>query len=75
MNLISTFNKPTYKSFKLSPSLEPSISSSPPGRLYFDGCASITLNGSVLAQGSQFSLRDVEVVTATVDLDEIVSYR
>lgn len=26
-------------------------------------------------QGSQFSLREVEVVTATVDLDEVVSYR
>lgn len=28
-----------------------------------------------LLQGSQFSLREVEVVTATVDLDEVVSYR
>lgn len=45
------------------------------GRLYFDGCASIALNGSLLAQGSQFSLRDVEVVMACVDLDDVVSYR
>lgn len=44
-------------------------------RLYYDGCASIALNGSLLAQGSQFSLRDVEVVTATVNLDDVVSYR
>ena len=26
-------------------------------------------------QGSQFSVREVEVVTATVDLDEVVRYR
>lgn len=26
-------------------------------------------------QGSQFAVSDVEVVTATVDLDEVVSYR
>lgn len=44
-------------------------------RLYYDGCALIMNNGSVVAQGSQFSLRDVEVKTATVDLDEIWSYR
>lgn len=29
------------------------------------------MNGEIVAQGSQFSLRDVEVTTATVDLDEI----
>ncbi|KAK3373776.1 hypothetical protein B0T24DRAFT_624539, partial [Lasiosphaeria ovina] len=44
-------------------------------RLYFDGCAMIIVNGDVVAQGSQFSLNDVEVVTATVDLDEVRSYR
>ena len=27
------------------------------------------------AQGAQFGLEDVEVVTATVDLDDVVSYR
>jgi NAD+ synthase (glutamine-hydrolysing) len=31
------------------------------GRLYFDGCACIAVNGSLVAQGSQFSLADVEV--------------
>jgi hypothetical protein len=31
------------------------------GRLYFDGCACIAVNGALVAQGSQFSLRDVEV--------------
>lgn len=33
------------------------------------------MNGEVVAQGSQFSLNDVEVVTATVDIEEVRSYR
>ncbi|MCZ6675635.1 MAG: NAD(+) synthase [Candidatus Poribacteria bacterium] len=45
------------------------------GRLYFDGCALIAVNGDVVAQGSQFSLNDVEVVTATVDLEDVRSQR
>lgn len=45
------------------------------GRLYFDGCALIAVNGEVVAQGSQFSPEDVEVVTATVDLEAVRSYR
>ncbi|KAJ1325913.1 NAD+ synthase (glutamine-hydrolyzing) [Microdochium nivale] len=44
-------------------------------RLYYDGCAMIICNGKLLAQGSQFSLQDVEVVTATIDLEEIRAYR
>jgi len=32
------------------------------GRLYFDGCAMISLNGEMVAQGAQFSVNDVEVV-------------
>ena len=44
-------------------------------RLYFDGCALIAQNGDILAQGSQFSLNDVEVVTATVNLFDVRSYR
>jgi NAD+ synthase (glutamine-hydrolysing) len=44
-------------------------------RLYYDGCAMIVINGEIVAQGSQFSLNDVEVVTATVDLAEVRSYR
>ncbi|GAB1212982.1 hypothetical protein ATERTT37_002131 [Aspergillus terreus] len=39
-------------------------------RLYYDGCAMIVVNGNIVAQGSQFSLNDVEVVTATVDIEE-----
>lgn len=44
-------------------------------RLYYDGCSLIVLNGQVLAQGKQFSLDDVEVITATVDLEDVRSYR
>ncbi|KAK6498782.1 glutamine-dependent NAD(+) synthetase [Arthrobotrys musiformis] len=44
-------------------------------RLYYDGCAMIIINGKVVAQGTQFSLNDVEVVTATVDLEEVRSFR
>eukprot|EP00455_Lapot_gusevi_P003048 TRINITY_DN1125_c0_g1_i2.p1 TRINITY_DN1125_c0_g1~~TRINITY_DN1125_c0_g1_i2.p1 ORF type:complete len:713 (+),score=222.83 TRINITY_DN1125_c0_g1_i2:82-2220(+) len=45
------------------------------GRLYYDGCALIAKNGELLAQGSQFSVQDVEVVTAVVDLEEVRSFR
>ena len=45
------------------------------GRLYYDGCACVISNGNVVAQGTQFSVRDVEVITASVDLDQINTYR
>lgn len=44
-------------------------------RLYYDGCACIVVNGEMVAQGAQFSLADVEVVVATVDLDDVRAYR
>jgi NAD+ synthase (glutamine-hydrolysing) len=44
-------------------------------RLYYDGSAMIVCNGQVVAYGSQFSLQDVETVTATVDLEAVRSYR
>eukprot|EP00756_Hemistasia_phaeocysticola_P006332 Hpha_TRINITY_DN13778_c0_g1::TRINITY_DN13778_c0_g1_i5::g.142281::m.142281/K01950/E6.3.5.1, NADSYN1, QNS1, nadE; NAD+ synthase (glutamine-hydrolysing) len=44
-------------------------------RLYFDGSALIMCNGGILAQGSQFGIADVEVVTAVVDLTDIRAYR
>ncbi|KAJ3269634.1 glutamine-dependent NAD(+) synthetase [Terramyces sp. JEL0728] len=44
-------------------------------RVYYDGSALIILNGKILAQASQFSLNDVEVISATIDLDEIKSFR
>lgn len=45
------------------------------GRLYYDGCALIVVNGEVVAQAEQFSLAEVEVVTATVNLEDVRSYR
>ncbi|KAI0967115.1 glutamine-dependent NAD synthetase [Xylaria arbuscula] len=44
-------------------------------RLYFDGSAMVLCNGHVLAQSPQFSLNDVDIVTATVDLEEVRAYR
>ncbi|XP_067414313.1 glutamine-dependent NAD(+) synthetase isoform X1 [Emydura macquarii macquarii] len=44
-------------------------------RLYYDGCAMISMNGDIVAQGSQFSLNDVEVLVATLDLEDVRSYR
>lgn len=44
-------------------------------RLYYDGCSMIIVNGKCVAQGSQFSLDDVEVITATVDIEEVRSAR
>ncbi|XP_062973441.1 glutamine-dependent NAD(+) synthetase [Elgaria multicarinata webbii] len=44
-------------------------------RLYYDGCAMISMNGDIIAQGLQFSLDDVEVLVATLDLEDIRSYR
>lgn len=35
----------------------------------------IALNGKIIAQGSQFSLNDVEVVTATIDIEDVRSHR
>ena len=45
------------------------------GRLYFDGCAMIIVNGDCVAQGSQFSVKDTDTLVATVDLDDVRSYR
>ncbi|KAH8603085.1 glutamine-dependent NAD(+) synthetase [Bisporella sp. PMI_857] len=45
------------------------------GRLYFDGSCGIFMNGRAIVMGKQFSLNDVEVVTCTVDLEEVRSFR
>lgn len=46
------------------------------GRLYYDGCSMVVVNGQIVAQGSQFMLHsEVEVVSAVVDLDDVSSYR
>ena len=44
-------------------------------RLYFDGSSLICVNGKILIQASQFSLNDVEVITAAIDLESIRSHR
>lgn len=44
-------------------------------RVYYDGCSMIGVNGKIVAQGAQFSLQEVEVVTSTVDLEEVRSHR
>ncbi|KAG5438785.1 hypothetical protein PCANB_002505 [Pneumocystis canis] len=44
-------------------------------RLYYDGSAMIIVNGSIVAQGPQFSLNDVDVVSATIDLEDVRNYR
>jgi NAD+ synthase (glutamine-hydrolysing) len=35
----------------------------------------IALNGRIVAQGSQFSLNDVEVITATIDIEDVRAHR
>ena len=45
------------------------------GRLYFDGCCVVALNGEMVAQGPQFTLDEVSVTVATVDLDDVTSHR
>ncbi|XP_073832573.1 NAD synthetase [Musca autumnalis] len=44
-------------------------------RVYFNGCSAIALNGEIVARSKQFSLQDVEVTLATIDLEEIRAYR
>jgi NAD+ synthase (glutamine-hydrolysing) len=44
-------------------------------RMMYDGSSMIVANGKVLEQGSQFSLKDVEVTTATFDIEEVRSFR
>lgn len=44
-------------------------------RLYFDGCASICVNGQFVAQGAQFAMKEVEVLTSVVDCEQVHTYR
>ena len=45
------------------------------GRLYYDGSALVVMNGRVYDQAKQFDVSDVQVITSTVDLEEVRSYR
>ena len=44
-------------------------------RVYYDGASMIFANTKMVAQGNQFSIDEVEMVTATVDLDDIYPAR
>ncbi|KEZ41309.1 hypothetical protein SAPIO_CDS7409 [Scedosporium apiospermum] len=44
-------------------------------RMMFDGSSMILVNGRVLEQGSQFSLNPVEVTVATIDIEQVRSFR
>ncbi|KAK7065400.1 Glutamine-dependent NAD(+) synthetase [Halocaridina rubra] len=44
-------------------------------RVYFSGDTMIGVNGSIVARVTPYSLGEVEVITATVDLESIRSYR
>lgn len=44
-------------------------------RICFNGGSCIALNGHLLNHSKQFALQEVEVTTATVDLEDIRSYR
>lgn len=44
-------------------------------RLYFDGSCLISFNDSFLAQGPQFSVKNVDIYSSIIDIDEIDGYR
>lgn len=44
-------------------------------RVYYHGTSHITMNGNISVIGEQFSLKNVEVITTTLDLDDVLTYR
>ncbi|KAK6495103.1 glutamine-dependent NAD(+) synthetase [Arthrobotrys musiformis] len=44
-------------------------------RVLYEGASSIVINGEVISQGPRFTLSNVDVVTATIDLQKVYSYR
>ncbi|XP_057773674.1 glutamine-dependent NAD(+) synthetase-like isoform X2 [Salvia miltiorrhiza] len=44
-------------------------------RVYYDGCSCIVANGDVVAHAQQFSLKDVDMAIAQVDLDKVTNLR
>lgn len=44
-------------------------------RVYYDGSSMIFKNGDLISQGDQFSLDEIDIVMATVDLDDIKTHR
>ena len=45
------------------------------GRLFFDGSSCISMNGKFYGMCPQFSINEVEVTSATLDLTEIEAFR
>ncbi|CAG5074280.1 Similar to Nadsyn: Glutamine-dependent NAD() synthetase (Drosophila melanogaster) [Cotesia congregata] len=45
------------------------------GRMFFNGSSSVSLNGEIVTAGKQFSLAEVEVTVATIDLEDVRTYR
>lgn len=43
--------------------------------MMYDGSSMVMVNGKVLEQSAQFSLKPVDVITATIDIEEVRSYR
>ncbi|XP_043267559.1 glutamine-dependent NAD(+) synthetase isoform X3 [Venturia canescens] len=41
------------------------------GMVFFNGSSCVSVNGRIISRGKQFSLEEVEVTTATFDLEEI----
>ena len=44
-------------------------------RVYFNGCSMIGLNGDIVSRCSQYAIQEVEIATATIDLEDIRAYR
>ena len=70
VNLILGASKKTHAAYMYS-----NLQGCDADRLYYDGTAMVCVNGQMVSQGSQFSLQDVEVLVATIDLDDIRSAR
>mgnify|MGYP000848368810 CR=1 FL=1 len=45
------------------------------GRLYFDGSSMITMNGEIYSQSPQFSINDIDISMAILDLDQVRALR
>lgn len=44
-------------------------------RVYYQGCSQIAINGHIISRAKQFALQEVEVITATLDLEDVRTYR
>ncbi|CAG9321354.1 unnamed protein product [Blepharisma stoltei] len=44
-------------------------------RMYFDGSSMICVNGRIVASSNQFNLKDIDVLSAAVDLSSIETFR